>query len=104
MDPVSCSQGKQPTSIPTRHSRSQFFVIPRTVGTSSCTVARMAEHPSNWRKSSWSHSDGNCVEVACSNQQVFVRDSKAVADNGPYLTFNATAWESFVKYIKGSEI
>ena len=63
----------------------------------------MNDYPNNWHKSSWSHSDGNCIEVACSGQQVFVRDSKAVADDGPHLTFSATAWQSFLENMKSDK-
>jgi hypothetical protein len=55
-----------------------------------------------WRKSSWSYHEANCVEVAvaCAGERVFVRDSKAVANGGSYLTFSATEWEPFIKAIK----
>lgn len=67
----------------------------------------MAEFQSSfaWRKSSRSFNEANCVEVACTGEYVLVRDSKAVADGGPYLKFSATtAWEPFVKSIKDGEI
>jgi hypothetical protein len=56
-----------------------------------------------WRKSIRSYQEANCVEVACAGGHVFVRDSKAVADGGPYLTFSAAAWEPFIKSIKDGE-
>jgi hypothetical protein len=56
-----------------------------------------------WRKSSWSFHEANCVEVACVGDHVFVRDSKAVADGGPYLELSATAWEPFIKSIKDGD-
>ena len=57
----------------------------------------------DWRKSSRSFAEGNCVEVACAGERVFVRDSKAVAYGDPHLKVSAKTWESFVKSIKGSE-
>ena len=56
-----------------------------------------------WRKSSRSFHEANCVEVACVGDHVFVRDSKAVADGGPYLKLSTTAWEPFIKSIKDGE-
>jgi len=57
-----------------------------------------------WRKSSWSFSEANCVEVACAGERVFVHDSKAVAHGGPHLKFGATEWESFIESIKGGKV
>ena len=53
---------------------------------------------SNWRKSSYSGSNGGeCVEVA-SAAAVLVRDT---ADrNGPVLTFTADAWRAFTAMIR----
>jgi hypothetical protein len=48
-----------------------------------------------WRKSSFSGSTGDCIEVTALNgAQVGVRDSKA--PTGPYLRFHADAWSNFV--------
>jgi hypothetical protein len=54
-----------------------------------------------WRKSSWSASNGNCVEVTalCPNL-VGVRDSKE-AGQGPALIFDGAAWRSFIDSLKG---
>jgi hypothetical protein len=81
-----------------------------------CTVTRMDEFQEercggasppqgnfDWRKSSQSFQEANCVEVACAGEHVFVRDSKAVADNGPHLEFSVSAWELFIKSIKDGE-
>lgn len=57
----------------------------------------------DWRKSSWSFTEGNCVEVAYTGQHVLVRDSKAVIDDGPHLSFSTTSWESFINCIKDSK-
>ena len=53
---------------------------------------------SNWRKSSYSGSNGGeCVEVA-TTEAVLVRDT---ADpNGPMLTFTADAWRAFTAAIR----
>ena len=53
---------------------------------------------SNWRKSSYSGSNGGeCVEVA-TTEAVLVRDT---ADrNGPMLTFTAGAWRAFTAAIR----
>ena len=53
---------------------------------------------SNWRKSSYSGSNGGeCVEVATAGA-VLVRDT---ADrSGPMLTFTADAWRAFTTTIR----
>ena len=53
---------------------------------------------SNWRKSSYSGSNGGeCVEVAAAGT-VLVRDT---ADRrGPVLTFTAEAWRAFTATIR----
>lgn len=56
-----------------------------------------------WRKSSRSFNEANCVEVACAGEHVLVRDSKAVAEGGPYLRFSATVWVPFIRSIKDVE-
>jgi hypothetical protein len=47
-----------------------------------------------WRKSSFSFSNGNCIEVA-DGQLVAVRDSKD--PSGPVLAFSPAAWRAFIK-------
>jgi hypothetical protein len=47
-----------------------------------------------WRKSSYSGSGNNCVEVARDEQLTAIRDSKN--PTGPMLTFTAPAWRRFV--------
>ena len=47
-----------------------------------------------WRKSSYSGSDGNCVEIAWPDDQVAVRDSKQPA--GPTIAFPTATWQAFV--------
>jgi Domain of unknown function (DUF397) len=53
---------------------------------------------SNWRKSSYSGSNGGeCVEVA-SGEAVLVRDT--TDRNGPVVTFTADAWRAFLASAK----
>ena len=54
-----------------------------------------------WRKSSYSGTQSNCVEVAEFDHMVAVRDSKNPA--GPALTVSPAAWASFVTTLKQSE-
>jgi Domain of unknown function (DUF397) len=51
-----------------------------------------------WRKSSYSGTETNCVEVAEFGHGVAVRDSKDPAS--PALTFSSAAWASFVATMK----
>jgi hypothetical protein len=51
-----------------------------------------------WRKSSYSMSDGHCVEVVISGKYVMARDSKNA--NGPELMFGAPGWYSFIQAMK----
>ena len=52
-----------------------------------------------WRKSSYSNSGANCVEVArtCSGQ-VAVRDSKD--PDAPVLSFSPDEWQTFITKIQ----
>lgn len=54
----------------------------------------------NWRKSSYSNSDGGaCVEVSDDFDAVVpVRDSKN--PHGPVLAFGAIGWASFVSAVR----
>jgi hypothetical protein len=51
-----------------------------------------------WRKSSYSGSGNNCVEVASMAAAVAVRDSKN--PDGGHLAFDAEDWRAFVRSIK----
>lgn len=52
----------------------------------------------HWRKSSYSNSTANCVEVAFGGPAVAVRDSKNTAI--PALTFPASAWAAFLRDLR----
>ncbi|MFF2077186.1 DUF397 domain-containing protein [Kitasatospora sp. NPDC058162] len=56
-----------------------------------------------WRKSSFSTDQGNCIEVADGVVGIVpVRDSKD--PHGPALAFPADAWTAFVASIKAGEL
>lgn len=52
-----------------------------------------------WRKSSFSGSQANCVEVAASDR-VLIRDTKN--NSGPVLCFTPAAWRTFADQVKRS--
>lgn len=52
----------------------------------------------SWRKSSYSGSSTNCVEVDDGDGSVAVRDSKD--SGGPVLEFDGAAWRAFVSAVK----
>ena len=51
-----------------------------------------------WRKSSYTGTNGNCVEVGDTTRTVQVRDTKDRA--GAVLTLSAEAWRSFLGTLK----
>jgi Domain of unknown function (DUF397) len=51
-----------------------------------------------WRKSSYSGSEGNCVEVADAASAVLVRDTTNRV--GAVLSVSADAWQKFTATIK----
>lgn len=55
----------------------------------------------NWKKSSRSSSNGNCVEARECGQQVQMRDSKDAA--GPVLGFSQAAWQAFIDRTKSGD-
>jgi len=54
----------------------------------------------HWRKSSFSGSNGDCIEVAvlATGAYVGIRDSKAIT--GPHLRFRPSAWTAFVADVR----
>jgi hypothetical protein len=56
----------------------------------------------NWKKSSYSTAQGNCVEVAPVREGTAVRDSKNPA--GPVLRFPADSWRAFIGAVKSGRI
>jgi hypothetical protein len=55
-----------------------------------------------WRKSSYSGTSGNCVEVATNLPGlVAIRDSKD--PDGPKLVVSASEWRAFVAGVRGGE-
>jgi predicted secreted Zn-dependent protease len=56
----------------------------------------------NWKKSSWSYANGNCVQVAgLSDSVIRIRSSRDV--NGPVLTFTAAKWDAFIAGVRNGE-
>jgi hypothetical protein len=53
-----------------------------------------------WRTSSYSLSNGECIEVGRMRGKIGVRDSKNPA--GPALSYSSKAWRSFLRPIKAS--
>ncbi len=51
-----------------------------------------------WRTSSYTASQGNCVEVGDADRAILVRDTKD--RNGGTLTFPAATWQSFTNSLK----
>jgi hypothetical protein len=52
----------------------------------------------NWRKSTYSLSNGNCVEVGAGQGAVAVRDS--TDPDGPVIDVSPRAWVTFIAYVK----
>jgi hypothetical protein len=57
-----------------------------------------------WRKSSWSSFNGNCVAVArLRGELVGVRDTK-YEGSGKVLIFDSAAWRSFIDSVKSGGV
>jgi hypothetical protein len=54
---------------------------------------------SDWRVSTYTGGQGNCVEVGRSATTIAVRDTKDRA--GPVLRFDLAAWRAFTQRLKG---
>jgi hypothetical protein len=54
----------------------------------------------NWRKASYSASNGGCVEVADHDSRVLVRDTQD--RTGPALKLTPDAWRRFADQVKRS--
>jgi hypothetical protein len=57
----------------------------------------------NWRKSTLSYSNGNCIEVGEGETVVGVRDTKQahLGDARTVLKFTPAAWRAFTAGLKG---
>lgn len=63
----------------------------------------MPNSPSpEWRKSTRSSGNGNCVEFADLGESVAVRDTKDRI--GPVLRFTAASWRAFIAGTKRGEL
>jgi hypothetical protein len=56
----------------------------------------------DWRKSSYTSGQGNCVEVADMPDSHAVRDSKD--PEGPILRFSEDSWRAFLGAVKSGHI
>ena len=66
----------------------------------SYSESRRAMDALNWRKASYSASNGGCVEVAGHSDRVLVRDTQDRP--GPVLRFGPAAWRVFAERVKRS--
>ena len=55
-----------------------------------------------WRKSTYSGTNGDCIETASGQGVILVRDTKS--RDGGTLAFSAGAWVSFVTSFRGSSV
>jgi hypothetical protein len=56
----------------------------------------------SWRKSSYSSGTGSCAEVAGMDYLVAVRDTKQ-GDRGPLLEFTEATWRRFLTHAKSGK-
>lgn len=52
----------------------------------------------DWRVSTYTAAEGNCVEVAAASRNVHVRDTKD--RKGPALAFTGDQWDAFLTDVK----
>ena len=52
----------------------------------------------NWRKATYSLSNGNCVEVGAEPNLVAIRDSQD--PDGPAINVSLREWTEFTEYVK----
>ncbi|UGY94498.1 DUF397 domain-containing protein [Streptomyces gobiensis] len=55
----------------------------------------------DWRKSSYSNAQSNCVEIAPNHNSAAVRDSKYL--HGPVIVFQAETWRGFLTVLIAGE-
>jgi hypothetical protein len=67
----------------------------------SSSNANCVEVAAQWKKSSRSNGQANCVEICNDQTTVAVRDSKDVT--GPQLDFTGQVWTAFLSGIKRGE-
>jgi hypothetical protein len=80
-------------------TRAQWRKSSYSSGNGQCV--EVAHVPAQWRKSSRSSGAGACVEIAHLPEAIAVRDSKDPA--GPNLIFTPHAWASFVESTKSGQ-
>jgi len=69
------------------------------VGSSGSSINGSADI--QWRKSSWSANNGNCVEAAGLGEgRLAVRDSKNPGSGAPTLNFTSRQWQAFLRKVK----
>lgn len=54
-----------------------------------------------WRKSSRSGYETNCIDVAAAIDRIFIRDSKA--PTGPIISCNHAGWMTFLGAVKNGD-
>jgi hypothetical protein len=54
-----------------------------------------------WKKSSYSFANGNCIEIQQVADSVWMRDSKHPA--GPLLRFTLSEWDAFISGVRNGE-
>jgi len=55
-----------------------------------------------WRKSSYSMSNGHCLEIAffAAERRIGVRDSNVISTDGPVLRFEPLVWGTFLDELR----